>query len=37
MTHFEALDDPRVERAKHHSLLDIVTIALCGVIRGADG
>ncbi len=37
MTHFEALDDPRVERAKHHSLRDIVTIALCGVICGADG
>jgi predicted transposase YbfD/YdcC len=37
MTHFEALDDPRVERAKRHDLLDIVTIALCTVICGADG
>jgi len=37
MTHFEALDDPRVERAKRHNLLDSVTIALCAVICGADG
>jgi len=37
MTHFEALDDPRVERAKRHDLLDIVTIALCAVMGGADG
>jgi len=37
MTHFEVLDDPRVERAKRHALLDIVTIALCAVICGADG
>jgi len=37
MTHFEALDDPRVERAKRHDLLDIVTIALCAVLGGADG
>ncbi len=36
MTHFEALDDPRVERAKQHLLLDIITIALCAVICGAD-
>ena len=36
MTHFEALDDLRVERAKQHLLLDIITIALCAVICGAD-
>ncbi len=36
MTHFETLDDPRVERAKQHLLLDIITIALCAVICGAD-
>lgn len=35
--HFAALDDPRVERTKQHHLLDIVTIALCAVICGADG
>lgn len=34
--HFARLEDPRVERAKRHSLLAIVTIALCGVICGAE-
>lgn len=34
--HFADLPDPRVDRAKRHALLDIVTIALCGVICGAD-
>lgn len=36
LTHFAALDDPRVERTKHHALLDIVVIAVCAVICGAD-
>ncbi len=35
--HFAALPDPRVERTKEHRLLDMVTIALCAVICGADG
>ena len=34
--HFAALDDPRVERTKLHRLLDIVAIALCAVIAGAE-
>jgi predicted transposase YbfD/YdcC len=34
--HFAALADPRVERTRRHELLDIVTIALCAVICGAD-
>jgi predicted transposase YbfD/YdcC len=34
--YFGALDDPRVERTKRHSLLAIIAIALCGVICGAD-
>jgi predicted transposase YbfD/YdcC len=34
--HFGALDDPRVERTKLHRLLDIVAIALCAVIAGAE-
>jgi len=34
--HFGTLDDPRVERAKQHLLVDIITIALCAVICGAD-
>lgn len=34
--HFAALTDPRVERTKYHQLLDILTIALCAIICGAD-
>ena len=34
--YFENLEDPRVERSKRHSLLDIITIAICAVICGAD-
>jgi predicted transposase YbfD/YdcC len=33
---FEQVQDPRVDRGKRHQLLDIITIALCGVICGAD-
>ncbi len=33
---FAALQDPRVERTKLHQLLDIITIAICAVICGAD-
>jgi predicted transposase YbfD/YdcC len=36
-THFAALDDPRIDRTRLHDLLDIVVIALCAVICGADG
>jgi len=35
--YFAAVDDPRIERCKLHRLLDIITIALCGVLCGADG
>src|SRR4051794_13041360 len=35
--HFAALPDPRVERTKQHRLLDILTIALCATLCGADG
>lgn len=35
-TSFATLPDPRIERTKAHSLLDIVTIALCAVVGGAD-
>ena len=34
--HFAALPDPRVERCKRHGLLDVVTVALCAVVCGAD-
>ncbi len=34
--HFAALPDPRVDRTKRHSLHDVLVIAICGVICGAD-
>ena len=34
--HFARLEDPRIDRSKKHKLLDIITIAICGVICGAD-
>ena len=33
---FAALEDPRTGNAKRHQLLDIIVIALCAVICGAD-
>jgi predicted transposase YbfD/YdcC len=36
-TSFASLVDPRMERTKHHRLLDIVLIAICAVVCGADG
>lgn len=35
--HFSSLEDPRVDRTKWHDLHDILVIAICGVICGADG
>ncbi len=35
--HFADLEDPRVDRTKLHQLLDIMIIAICAVISGADG
>lgn len=34
--HFGDLEDPRVERSIQHKLIDIITIAICAVICGAD-
>src|SRR5881227_1861063 len=34
--HFATLTDPRRDHLKAHQLLDILTIALCAVICGAD-
>ena len=34
--HFATLPDPRVDRTKAHRLSDILTIALCGVLCGAN-
>ena len=35
--HFEHLEDPRIDRTKRHKLIDIIVIAICAVICGADG
>src|SRR3954452_15601408 len=34
--HFQDLQDPRVERARKHPLINIVFIAVCGVLSGAN-
>ena len=34
--HFAGLTDPRIDRTRLHDLLDIVVIALCAVVCGAD-
>lgn len=34
--HFSKLTDPRIDRTKEHLLIDIVTIAICAMICGAD-
>ena len=34
--HFHDLDDPRVERTRKHPLINILFIAVCGVISGAN-
>jgi predicted transposase YbfD/YdcC len=34
--HFADLEDPRVERTRRHKLLDIIVVAICGIICGAD-
>ena len=36
-TIFAQVEDPRVERTKHHRLRDIIILAICGVICGAEG
>jgi hypothetical protein len=35
--HFGTVPDPRVSRRKRHLLVDIMAIAICGEISGADG
>jgi predicted transposase YbfD/YdcC len=34
--HFGGVTDPRIDRCKRHQLLDILVIAICAVICGAD-
>ena len=35
-TPFEDLTDPRIERTRVHNLFEVVVVALCGTIAGAD-
>ena len=35
--HFESLPDPRHQRNRRHLLIDVITIAVCGVIVGCSG
>jgi predicted transposase YbfD/YdcC len=35
--HFSKVSDPRVDRTKDHKLIDIIAIAICAVICGAEG
>ena len=37
IAHFAGLDDPRIERQKRHKLMDILVIAICAVLSGAEG
>ena len=34
--YFTDIEDPRIERTKRHELIDMITIAICAVICGAD-
>lgn len=36
-THFATLEDPRIHRSRLHDLMDIIVIAICAVICGAEG
>lgn len=36
LDHFSQLTDPRIDRTKEHKLIDILTIAICAMICGAD-
>lgn len=35
--YFATVEGPRIERTKNHALLDIMIIAICAVVYGADG
>lgn len=37
LIHFGQLEDPRLDRKKRHSLIDIIAITICAVIAGAEG
>ena len=35
--HFAVIEDPRIDRTKDHALIDILMIALCAMLCGAEG
>ncbi len=35
--HFQAIEDPRIDRCKRHELLDIILLAVSAVLSGAEG
>ena len=35
--YFSKVNDPRKDRTKDHKLIDIIAIAICAVICGAEG
>ncbi len=37
MTHFQTITDPRIERCRRHELIDILFLAICAVLCGAEG
>jgi predicted transposase YbfD/YdcC len=37
LEYFQTLDDPRIERTRVHRLIDIIAIAICAVVSGAEG
>lgn len=37
ITHFSIVRDPRMQRKKKHKLIDILVIAICAVVCGAEG
>lgn len=34
--HFSSMEDPRVSRTRRHNLIDIIVIAVCAILCGAD-
>ena len=37
LLHFQAIEDPRIDRCKRHELLDIILLAVSAVLSGAEG
>jgi hypothetical protein len=35
--HFSGVRDPRIDRTKDHQLQDVISVAICAIISGAEG